>query len=391
MFCGYVSDEASRWIQEQGDSSYTWTINFPNGGARNCVVFHFEAGTAAHTANFCVLSVKVLDSAGQVDELRVTGSATILGGHQEACPTELEAAIPHLITWNVPTEITLVGRHLAGTTSAELVGTSGSLSATRVEVVDDQTVSVTATIPDSFGGKHDVVLSESGATKAFLPGGLTPTPEGSTLSMEAAAAFQDCSQLVYSAPADAAGCRHMLCSTAICPSVFRNGACTDQEFVSSYSCVMVFTVAWQPLSNCPLRIEFYVQHWTGGLCHDDATRPVAYWPDGHGGFDPLASLDRTTDANGVVTFSFIAPEVASGLNLVPYSLDSARPFNTQRDTTQRICIRMPDLVSLAPSSGPAFYVLGGAAHRSSGHPAYQWALPQVKDGINVMGQFVSFM
>src|SRR5262245_53786411 len=125
----------------------------------------------------------------------------------------------------------------------------------------------------------------------------------------------------------------MLCSTAICPSVFRNGACTDQEFVSSYSCVMVFTVAGQPLSNCPMRIEFYVQHWTGGHCHDDATRPVAYWPDGHGGFDPLASLDRTTDANGVVTFSFIAPEVASGLNLVPYSLDSARP--SIRSATRR--------------------------------------------------------
>ena len=147
---------------------------------------------------------------------------------------------------------------------------------------------------------------------------------------------------------------------------------------------MFFSVAGTPLADTPMRIEFYVQHWTGGHCHDDGSRPVAYYPDGHGGLDPLTSLDRTTNANGVVTFSFNAPELASGLNLVAYSLDPLKPFNTQRDTTQRICIRVPDLVDISQPAIPALTFGGAGPPRSGYHPSFRWARSELRSDLEAV-------
>src|SRR5262249_48323835 len=162
-------------------------------------------------------------------------------------------------------------------------------------------------------GKLDLVLTGEGVTKAILPGGLRATPEGTTLSMVSTEGFQNCNQVPYTAPADAAGCRRMLCSTAICPSIFSRPGCSDNS-PKTYSCTMLlYTSGGQPLANTQVRVEFHVQAWTGGHCHNDGDRPVAYQGDSHGNFTPVTSEDETSDANGLIEFSFTAPEIAGGI------------------------------------------------------------------------------
>lgn len=79
--CGWATDEQPGGAFE-GDSSYTWSIHFPPGEDKDCVVYWVSTLTcdSIPSAKFYVSSVYVMDSLGAVDTLRRVADARLLGG-----------------------------------------------------------------------------------------------------------------------------------------------------------------------------------------------------------------------------------------------------------------------------------------------------------------------
>ena len=71
-----------------GEFTSAWNdITFPPGSDRSCVVYWLVGACSNSTpADFCLASVKAMDSAGDMDDLALAGNATILGGTAEGCP-----------------------------------------------------------------------------------------------------------------------------------------------------------------------------------------------------------------------------------------------------------------------------------------------------------------
>ena len=79
--CGWVTADSPGGTF-LGDSSYTWSIHFPAGASKECIVYWVSTATCDTTpsAKFYVASALALDSNGAVDTLTLVASARLLGG-----------------------------------------------------------------------------------------------------------------------------------------------------------------------------------------------------------------------------------------------------------------------------------------------------------------------
>lgn len=91
---------------ESGEVTSGWgSIVFPPGSARNCVVYGVSKGCDSPIpADFCLVSVKTMDSAGTIDTIALTANATIMGGTASGCPApggvENNASGTIRLTWD---------------------------------------------------------------------------------------------------------------------------------------------------------------------------------------------------------------------------------------------------------------------------------------------------
>jgi hypothetical protein len=78
---------------EEGDPAYAWTIAFPPGSTRNCVVYSIsgQSCSVATSASFYIARAAVMDSAGGVDELVVGRPLTIGSEFAASLPLSLGA------------------------------------------------------------------------------------------------------------------------------------------------------------------------------------------------------------------------------------------------------------------------------------------------------------
>lgn len=82
------ADSACGWATDgmpsgpfAGDSSYTWSIHFPSGSDKNCVVYWASTTTCDTTpsAKFYIASALVMDSNGAIDTLRDVADVRLIG------------------------------------------------------------------------------------------------------------------------------------------------------------------------------------------------------------------------------------------------------------------------------------------------------------------------
>jgi len=153
----------------EGDSAYTWEIA-PHGATPNCVAFIVGGDNCdGRSANFCIVSVKTMDSEGAVDDLGVVGDATIMGGAPDACPLVAQDIYPHVAVQGQDNTFTVHGRGLPSDTWVSLLDDGLSATASSVTIAGDTTAVATIPVPVNFSGALDVVV-RSGETSDTLTG-----------------------------------------------------------------------------------------------------------------------------------------------------------------------------------------------------------------------------
>lgn len=162
--CAWTSYPLSPPGVVDGDSTYTWQINF-NGTGRSCVMYMIGGDhCGGRAATFCLMSIKVVDSNGEVDDLEVLGNATILGGTENGCPVVARDVFPHTAILGRANTFTIQGRDLDNDTQIELVNGGAAVVATSVSVAGDTMVTAAIEVPSTFAGSADIVVSSGGAS-----------------------------------------------------------------------------------------------------------------------------------------------------------------------------------------------------------------------------------
>jgi hypothetical protein len=80
-----------------GDSTFTWSLRLGTVGVHTCATYLLVRAT--HTAQstpalFCLNAARVKDSSGAIDDILVTGAATIAGGADYECSPQMYLATP---------------------------------------------------------------------------------------------------------------------------------------------------------------------------------------------------------------------------------------------------------------------------------------------------------
>ena len=133
--CGWAT-AAPPGAQFNGDSSYTWTISFPEESTESQCVMYWVMGDSCPEPVPAVFLVEALtqDSAGQIDSLQVLNCATILGGAgvnvtvSDVRPTRLAA--------DQSTVLTIDGERFVPGTRVSLWGPHTYIAATATTVAD---------------------------------------------------------------------------------------------------------------------------------------------------------------------------------------------------------------------------------------------------------------
>ncbi len=151
-----------------GDTTYTWSIVFPPSSDKNCITYLVSAGRclSAQPAEFWLTSVKVRDSAGQVDTLRVVGHATIQPTGMSA--PSIERVDPSLLVSGSVNTVTVIGQNLERGMVAELQGSGASIQASVVQFVSPSALAITFPVPSGLAGPANLVLTAPGGARTSL-------------------------------------------------------------------------------------------------------------------------------------------------------------------------------------------------------------------------------
>ncbi len=151
-----------------GDTTYTWSTVFPTSSEKNCIAYLVSARgcTSAQPAEFWLTSVKVRDSAGQIDTIRVLGHATIQPAG--ASTPSIDRVDPSLLVSGAVNTVTVVGQNLERGMIAELQGPGLSIQASEVQFVSPGALTVTFPVPSGLAGPVDLVITAARGTSTSL-------------------------------------------------------------------------------------------------------------------------------------------------------------------------------------------------------------------------------
>lgn len=149
-----------------GDSTFTWSIRFEPGSARMCVTYLvWGDNEPAQPATFCLASVKVMDSSGEIHELEIAGGATLFGGAEESCPLAVTSIYPSIVQAGAGATLQVSGVGFDSGSQVEMVVDGDELPAASVTLLSGSRLSADFVVPGDFVGSADVIVT-SGSGQA---------------------------------------------------------------------------------------------------------------------------------------------------------------------------------------------------------------------------------
>jgi len=168
----------------EGDSSYTWSIEFPRlDPNRTCVRYVVSAASCGGTipaADFVLASVLVKDSKGAVDTLLVLDGASILGGSL----LSIESVAPREIPARQQTVLAIKGRKFEPGAQVELRSSNLGVAASKVLTLGSATITATVLAPDSPGALLDLLVRLPDGRSVQLPAAITIAASPATARIE---------------------------------------------------------------------------------------------------------------------------------------------------------------------------------------------------------------
>jgi len=157
----------------EGDSSYTWSIQFPPlNPNRTCVRYLVSAASCAGTipaADFLLASVLVKDSKTAVDTLRILDGASVRGGSLLG----VESVDPSEVPARQQTVLVIKGRKFEPGAQVELRNSNVRVAASKVLALGSNTITATVQPPDSPGALLDLVVRLPDGRSYQLPAAIT--------------------------------------------------------------------------------------------------------------------------------------------------------------------------------------------------------------------------
>jgi hypothetical protein len=386
-----------------GDSSYTWSIAFPPGSDKSCVTYWVEGGACSgKPASFLLGSVKVRDSAGAIDELVVTGNATILGGVDSVGLVTVQSTSPSTVNSGEIAELTVQGTNFAIGAAVELRGDGLTLHATAVVVTSPNTLTAVVAVPDSAEAPLDVVVSLPDGRSGMLEDGLDtrglwwglwldstvvlsgragsgiplyrsegtagltahrPSREDAAEVMSSQVTLtESCNNIPYcTVPSGGTG---VYFPSITGPMPAGCAATTTRNSSTSITYFFCYSGPCTPASpnkvvNLPLAHEAYPRQLTGGHCHADNNRPLNVPPAG----EVVAGNTGPTGLGFTINWTW--PDVGGAVNSVLYTTSQDTfVFNAAKDTTSIYCVLVPNLELL--TSGPGYTLVGATPTHPQG-------------------------
>jgi hypothetical protein len=414
--CGWVwADHSEPPGVFEGDSSYTWRISFDPAGSPTCVVYlFFGSHCDGVPASFYLMSVKVKDSVGAVDELVVSGNATILGGVDSVGLVTVQSTSPRVVNSGEVAELTVHGTNFAVGASVKLRGDGITLQASSVTVANSNTLSAVVAVPDSADAPLDVIVSLpdgrsglledavetrelwwglwldstvvlSGRAGSGVPLYRSDGNAGSSagqVSRHAVAEVQSepimnatCHSVPYcTIPQGGTGLYSpsIVGPTASCPGTKPASNPTSITYFFCYSGPCTPSSP-NKVVNLPLALEAYPKQITGGHCHADNNRPLNIPATGQ-------VVAGNTGPSGLgFTVNWTWPELGGAVNAVLYTTSQDTfVFNAAKDTTSIYCVLVQNLELL--TNGPGYSMVGSKPRHQVGwygHPLLNQALRQL--------------
>lgn len=150
-----------------GDTSYNWTIHLSSiPEAEVCVAYWFahDSCEAAEPARFSIATLRLMDSAGNVDEIPILNEATILAG--SGIPPRLAVhalGVPEITSGRDNTFHILGNGFQAGSSVRLMYGTS-TLLGTSIDFESPSSLSATFQVPDTATGLASIAVTLPNAT-----------------------------------------------------------------------------------------------------------------------------------------------------------------------------------------------------------------------------------
>jgi hypothetical protein len=160
----------------EGDSSYTWTIQFPpTTQVKRCVKYSVTGCNrpTPTDASFALPSVIVKDSGGLVDTLAITGSASITSVAIKVPTLRIDAVAPSRIVAGRRTWLDVTGSQFGPGTLVSLQGGGSTFPAIHVEVYDAWDLVAQVEVPTATSTPLDVVVQSPAGGTALLSGAMT--------------------------------------------------------------------------------------------------------------------------------------------------------------------------------------------------------------------------
>jgi len=338
-----------------GDSTYTWTLSFPPGASRTCIVYRLVCG-GCYTcpADFLLAAVFALDSNGDVDTLAVTGNTTILGGIGFGGVTALQSVTPTGVVPGEMVSLRLRGLGFRQGMKVRMAGHAGTFSASVVDVVSPSQATAVIEVPPSASGSlamriedvaSDLLTAQDSVIRVFAAADTDTvlvtltTDDAQTACSEAYGTFDDISSCQNT---------HLFCQVTRCPShLFHGPDCELDTPLSPRE--FLFELAFRnwrgdPLVGYTVHSAYESHAGSASHCHD-VGRP-AFFTDSGGTFARLDAEDKVTDTTGTCYYRVILPEQAGLIHVsaevVGYQHGNDLPPRAGFSTF----VRVPGLVDL---------------------------------------------
>ncbi|HET7225000.1 MAG TPA: hypothetical protein VFK69_04725 [Candidatus Eisenbacteria bacterium] len=321
-----------------GDSTYTWSIGFPPGSDKTCVVFWVWGDICSdRPATFCLSSLRTIDSNGNVDDILVTQNATLADG-EVACPEPIQLMYPRLLPTDQPVDVVIMGQGLNDVTWASLAHGSQLISASNLSVKSETQLTATFLIPPPLAGTLNLTLGGPSGPTHFLANAASASDTFAVLTVE--------SHLVGTCACTIGSISHADCSdndcvgVLLCPSVLAyHQTCGEPAPTYVYDCHVQVYVGGVPAVGLPMRVDYSPVLDTGGHCHNDDGRPAVYNSQTEA---LMPSASGVTDSQGLFSYGFMTPEVAGQIEATVYSTDAAETYNPGHYPTATFCIRVAE-------------------------------------------------
>lgn len=156
-----------------GDTTYTWSIIFPEGSTDHSCVIYNVGSLQGGMSTFSLTSVKTKDAAGNIDNLAIHGDATIGGGLRAVEDTlSLIAIAPQVASAGQKITVLVLGDNFRPGTTVSFVSQDVLIKA-KVNTLGPECITASLQIPQLVPEHLDVIVASPDGTSDSLVSALT--------------------------------------------------------------------------------------------------------------------------------------------------------------------------------------------------------------------------